>query len=104
MNTIKHIVNNFLCTMFGHKESRTIMAYHIDTYSMSLSVEIYIVSFCSRCGWISVHLIDKYERCSWCASQLTKTAEDILRKQGLITTAEAYKKLLDYKNEWRLKE
>lgn len=44
MDTIKHIVNNFLCTMFGHKESRTIMAYHIDTYSMSLNVEIYIVS------------------------------------------------------------
>lgn len=54
MDTIKHIVNNFLCTMLGHKESRTIMAYHINTYSMSLSVEIYIVSLCSRCGWISV--------------------------------------------------
>ena len=93
MDTIKGFIKKLLCIFLGHKKSHIMIAYSINVYSMSFRVEVFEVSFCSRCGWISVHLIDKYERCSWCASQLTKTAEDILRKQGLVTLAEAYKEL-----------
>lgn len=50
MDTIKHIVNNFLCAMFGHKKPYAVTAYGISVYPMSVEVEIYEVSICQRCG------------------------------------------------------
>ena len=86
-------IKRLLCIFLGHKESRTIMAYHIDAYPEYLRFKIYTVSLCSKCNCISVHMVDKYDKYSWYAPQLRSTGEDILRKQGLVTLAEAYKEL-----------
>lgn len=85
--------NRLLCIFFGHKKSRIILAYSINEYATYLRVEVYELSVCSRCGCIPVNRIDWYQICNWYTGRRDKEEEDKLRKQGLVTLAEAYKEL-----------
>lgn len=69
------------------------IAYSISVYSTSYKVEIYGMSVCSRCGYISVNRIDWYEKYNWYTTRIAKAEEEELRKQGAVTLAEAYKEL-----------
>ena len=87
------LIYAFLCIFLGHKKSHVVMAYSINVYSTSFRVEIYEVSICPRCDFISVDCIDGYEKYNWFSTQLAKAEENELRRQGLVTIAEAYKEL-----------
>ena len=93
MNNIKNLINHILCYSLGHKKSHIVLAYSINALSTSVQVEVYEVSICSRCGFISVNRIDWYERCNWYASPIAKEEEKSLRGIGAVTLAEAYKEL-----------
>ena len=93
MNNIKNLINHILCYSLGHKESHIILAYSINALSTSIQVEVFEVSICSRCGFISVNRIDWYERYHWYALRLAKEEEKSLREIGVVTLAEAYKEL-----------
>ena len=82
-----------LCKFLGHEKSHIRLAYSINALSTSIQVEIYEVSICSRCGFISVNRIDWYERYHWYALRLAKEEEKSLREIGAVTLAEAYKEL-----------
>lgn len=87
------LIKRFLCIFLGHKKSRIILAYSINEYTTSIRVEVYEVSICPRCGCISTNRIDWYEKCNWYGGRRDKDEENKLRKQGLVTLAEAYKEL-----------
>ena len=86
-------IYKFLCKFLEHKKSHIKLAYSINALSTSIQVEIYEVSICSRCGFISVNRIDWYERYHWYALRLAKEEENSLREIGAVTLAEAYKEL-----------
>lgn len=93
MNSIRNIVNHIICYFFGHRKSRVVLAYSINVYSTSFRVEIYEVSVCSRCGYISVNRIDWYEKYNWFSLRHAKAEENELRRQGAVTLMEAYVEL-----------
>lgn len=86
-------IKRFLCSIFGHKKSHIKLAYSINALSTSIQVEVFEVSICSRCGYISVNCIDWYEKYNWYTTRIAKAEEEKLRKQGAVTLAEAYKEL-----------
>ena len=86
-------IKRFLCSIFGHKRSHIKLAYSISVYSTYFRVEIYEVSICPRCDFVSVDCIDRYEKYNWFSTRLAKAEENELRKQELVTLAEAYKEL-----------
>lgn len=87
------LIKKLLCKFLGHKKSHIMMAYSINVYSMSFKVEIYEVSVCSRCGYISVKRIDWYERYNWYSTRPAKEEEKGLREIGAVTLGEAYREL-----------
>ena len=93
MNNIKNLINHILCYFLGHKKSHIKLAYSINALSTSIQVEVFEVSICSRCGFISVDRIDWYERYHWYALRLAKEEEKSLREIGAVTLAETYKEL-----------
>ena len=93
MNNIKNLINHILCYPLGHKKSHIKLAYSINALSTSIQVEVFEVSICSRCGFISVDRIDWYERYHWYALRLAKEEEKSLREIGAVTLVEAYKEL-----------
>ena len=93
MNNIKNLTNHILCYSLGHEKSHIRLAYSINALSTSIQVEVFEVSICSRCGFISVNRIDWYERYHWYALRLAKEEEKSLREIGAVTLAEAYKEM-----------
>lgn len=87
------LVKNLLCKFLGHKKSHIRLAYSINVFAASIQIEVFEVSICSRCGFISVNRIDWYERYHWYALRLAKEEEKSLREIGAVTLAEAYKEL-----------
>ena len=93
MNNIKNLINHILCYSLGHEKSHIRLAYSINVFATYIQVEVFEVSICSRCGFISVNRIDWYERYNWYASRIAKEEEKSLREIGAVTLAEAYKEL-----------
>ena len=93
MNNIKNLINHILCYSLGHKKSHAMLAYSVNVFATYIQVEVFEVSICSRCGFISVNRIDWYERYHWYALRLAKEEEKSLREIGAVTLAEAYKEL-----------
>ena len=44
------LFNNILCTFFGHKADKHMLAYSIEGHSIYYEVKIYDIAKCSRCG------------------------------------------------------
>lgn len=44
----KLLLKNILCTFFGHKADKTVLAYEIKSHDTLYEVKIYEVSKCSR--------------------------------------------------------
>ena len=89
-DTFRHIV----CAFLPHKSKGDfIFAYSIDEKYMYAIINIYRLYVYTRCKEIVCDRIDQYERFGWTVSYLAKIEEKKLRKNGLVSLAEAYQKL-----------
>lgn len=86
-------IKRFFCIALRHKKSHIMLAYSINVFPTSIRVEVYEVSICSRCGFISVNRIDWYERYNWYSTRLAEEEQKSLREIGAVTLVEAYKEL-----------
>ena len=90
---IKDIIIRMYCYFFGHKLDRLILAYSIDTGYMCTTIKIYKVLRCTRCRKTFCVKIDSYDKFSWYSQYLADEEERALRKRGIVSIAEAYKKI-----------
>lgn len=91
---IKDIIIRMCCYFFGHKMlDRSIIAYSIDNDFMYATISTYKVSKCTRCGRIFREKIDSYDKYGWYSQYLADEEEEILRKRGIVSIAEAYQKV-----------
>lgn len=89
-DTFRHIV----CEFLPHKSKGDfIFAYSIDEKYMYAIINIYRLYVCIRCKEIVCDRIDQYDKFGWTVSYLAKIEEKKLRKNGLVSLAEAYQKL-----------
>lgn len=96
MNTVKSFIGKLLCVFLGHEKSHDMTTYSISVYPTYIEVKIYDINICPRCDYIHIELVYLYEEYNWNSTRIAKEAEDKLRKQGLVTLAEAYKELQNY--------
>ena len=90
---LMRLFNNILCTFFGHKADKHMLAYNIDSYPMSYEVSIYDIAKCSRCGNVyKKSLIDKYHRYNW-YTEIAIRQEEKRLQEHIVSIQEAYKLL-----------
>ncbi len=90
------LFNNILCTFFGHKADKHMLAYSIEGHSIYYEVKIYDIAKCSRCGNVyKKSLIEKYHRYGWYIELAIRQEEKRLQEH-IVSIQEAYK-LLDKK-------
>ena len=91
------ILNNILCTFFGHKadKHKHMLAYSIESYPMSYEVSIYDIAKCSRCGNVyKKSLIETYRRYAWYTQSAIEREEKRLQEH-IVSISEAYKLLVE---------
>ena len=87
----RHIVCEFF---LPHKSKGDfVFAYSIDEKYMYAIINIYRLYMCARCKEIVCDRIDQYDKFGWAVPYLAKIEEKKLRKNGLVSLAEAYQKL-----------
>ena len=90
---LMRLFNNILCTFFGHKADKHMLAYSIESYPMSYEVSIYDIAKCSRCGSVYHNsLIDQYQRYVW-YTQLAIEHEEKRLREHIVSISEAYELL-----------
>ena len=94
-DAIADLFRRMVCAFFlSHKrEGDFILAYSIDEKYMYAIINIYRLYVCTRCKEIVRDRIDQYDKFGWTVPYLAKIEEKKLRKNGLISLAEAYQKL-----------
>lgn len=91
---IKNTIIKMCCYFFGHKLlDKSIIAYSINDECMYVTISIYKVSKCTRCGRIFREKIDLYDKYGWYSQYIAEEEEKTLRKRGIISIAEAYQEI-----------
>lgn len=89
---------SILCHLFGHKrKGKRISAYVISSSYMNVSVKIYDVCRCDRCGEVILSALDWYDAYCPDASWKADKEKELLRTNGIISLPEALG-LLEEKN------
>ena len=86
----KMLLKNILCTFFGHKADKTVLAYEIKNHDIFYAVKIYEVSKFSRCNKIYEKLIDWYQNYDGYIEFAIRQKEKELREQHIVPISESY--------------
>ena len=91
---IKDIIIIMYCYFFGHKLlDKSIIAYSISDECIYVTISIYKVSKCTRCGRVFREKIDLYDKYGYYSQYIAEGEEKTLRKRGIVSIAEAYQKI-----------
>lgn len=90
---LMRLFNNILCTFFGHKADKHMLAYSIESYPMSYEISIYDIARCSRCGNVyKKSLIENYRRYDW-YTEIAIRQEEKRLQEHIVSISKAYELL-----------